>query len=177
MDTSLEMNFCRRCGKPLSSIGTGAWECPDKHNTYNNPAPTVGIFFLTPDNQAVLSRRGINPGKGMLDCLGGFVETGETIEEAAHREITEETGLTKNMYGTLQYLCTAPATYDFQGEKRPILSTFLWATLPSNSQLAASDDVAEIVTLPLGDVAIDEFFNEDIKYGFRKLLTVTKEVM
>lgn len=170
MSNDLEVNFCRRCGKPLVHKGVGLWECANKHSTFNNPSPTVGIFFLTADKKVVLSRRGINPGKGMLDCFGGFVESGESIESAAHREITEETGLVKDQYGPLHYFYSSPATYHFQDEDRPIITSLFWAALDTDAHLAPNDDVAEIVTLPLGDVNPNELFNDDIKTGFIEFL-------
>ncbi len=55
--------------------------------------------FLTVDcvvfhsNAVVLIRRAHDPFKGWYALPGGFVETGETVEDACRREIREETGL------------------------------------------------------------------------------------
>ncbi len=45
---------------------------------------------VTPDNKIVLLRRGFDPGKGLWTFPGGFVDLGETVEEAARREAREE---------------------------------------------------------------------------------------
>ena len=48
----------------------------------------------TPDGPGiVVIRRDIEPARGELALPGGFIETGETWQEAAVRELREETGI------------------------------------------------------------------------------------
>jgi len=63
---------------------------------YPRPALTVDIVIFTlRDNclQALLIKRGSEPYKDMWALPGGFVRMDETLEEAACREMQEETGL------------------------------------------------------------------------------------
>ena len=61
--------------------------------SYKNPKPTVDAFILG-ENSIVLVKRRNTPFEGMWALPGGFVECGETVEEATIREAKEETGLT-----------------------------------------------------------------------------------
>ncbi len=56
------------------------------------PTLTVDAVILK-ENSVVLIKRKKDPFKGMWAIPGGFVEWGETVEEAAIREAKEETGL------------------------------------------------------------------------------------
>jgi 8-oxo-dGTP diphosphatase len=57
--------------------------------------PRVGVGAIVIRNGCILLvKRGSSPGKGLWAPPGGLVELGETIREAAEREILEETGIT-----------------------------------------------------------------------------------
>ena len=57
-----------------------------------SPRVAVGAFVFK-DDRIVLVQRGQSPAKGLWAIPGGSMELGETLQEAAEREIREETGL------------------------------------------------------------------------------------
>lgn len=57
------------------------------------PLVAVDALIKYPDDSIILIRRKNPPFKGMLALPGGFVEIGETVEEACLREVYEETNL------------------------------------------------------------------------------------
>jgi 8-oxo-dGTP diphosphatase len=59
----------------------------------NVPLVAVGAIVVR-DGRVLLVRRGQPPSEGLWAIPGGRVELGETLQEAAEREIKEETGLT-----------------------------------------------------------------------------------
>ena len=61
---------------------------PDQHY----PEPTVGALIFGPDDRVFLMKS--HKWRGMYVIPGGHIELGERMEQALHREIAEETGLT-----------------------------------------------------------------------------------
>jgi ADP-ribose pyrophosphatase len=69
--------------------GTGQWS--REYRTL----PRVGVgAVVIRDGRILLVKRGSSPGKGLWAPPGGLVELGESVREAAEREILEETGIT-----------------------------------------------------------------------------------
>lgn len=67
---------------------------------YARPALTVDIVVFALDEedlQVMLIQRDLKPFKGQWALPGGFVRVEETLEDAARRELQEETGL-RNIY-------------------------------------------------------------------------------
>ena len=87
--------FCGACGQPTDSIAAGhARRCTDpacgiEHFPRTDPAV---IMLVTHGDRALLGRQASWP-KGMHSTLAGFVEPGESLEEAVRREVLEEVGV------------------------------------------------------------------------------------
>jgi 8-oxo-dGTP diphosphatase len=57
------------------------------------PALTTDCVIFDPEARVLLIRRGHEPFRGAYALPGGFVDVGETTENACRREVEEETGL------------------------------------------------------------------------------------
>lgn len=166
----MEMNFCRRCGEAVSSQDNASYRCANGHILYINSAPTASIILVNQAGDLLLSRRGIEPGKGQLDAFGGFIDNLESVEAAVARELAEETSLTPDKYGPLHYLGSGTGEYLFDGEARSVLTLCYWAKLKPGVQVVASDDVAEIVELPMAEFDVNQLWNQDIRSGYHDLV-------
>nr|WP_269449810.1 NAD(+) diphosphatase [Auraticoccus cholistanensis] len=83
--------FCPVCGGTTRVINGGfarvCTRCGEQLFPRTDPAVIVAI--LDPDDRLLLARQGSWP-KGRASILAGFVEAGESLEQAIHREMTEE---------------------------------------------------------------------------------------
>lgn len=165
----MDMDFCRRCGTPLETISGHVYRCQNGHTIYANASPTVAIFIVTPENDVLLAVRGIEPWKGSLDTFGGFLDGAESFEDAAARELQEELGLERHHYEPLNYLASGSGKYPFAGEAPAIVTVSFWTRLVGEPSLTPSDDVAAIKRIPISALRTEDFHNEDIRIGARKL--------
>jgi len=60
---------------------------------WRNPSPVAAVIAYDEDGRVLLVKRGIEPGKGKWSIPAGFLEVEESANEAAVRELEEETGL------------------------------------------------------------------------------------
>jgi 8-oxo-dGTP diphosphatase len=86
-----QARFCPRCAQPADIDYPRSMSCPHcGYGAYYNPKPVAAAIPVTPAGHIVLLRRGFDPGKGLWTFPGGFVDLGESVEEAARREAQEE---------------------------------------------------------------------------------------
>ncbi len=87
-------SHCSFCGAPFADDQPWPRVCGNCHNiTFRNPIP-VAVVLVPVESGLLMIRRGIEPRKGMLALPGGYVNFGESWQQAAAREVFEETGLT-----------------------------------------------------------------------------------
>jgi NAD+ diphosphatase len=96
---------CSRCGA-RTATEDGGWRrgcasCGAKHFPRTDP---VVIMLALHGDRALLGRQAAWP-EGMYSLLAGFMEPGESIEEAARRETMEEAGVP---LGRVAYVCSQP---------------------------------------------------------------------
>ena len=84
--------FCSHCGAPLMELTPISKVCPQCHQEFW-PQLSVAVIVLIRRGRQALLVRAKNFRKHFFGLVAGFVETGETLEEALQREVREETGL------------------------------------------------------------------------------------
>ena len=85
--------FCSRCGQStrLDLVERSAICDGCGYTQYPRISPCV-IMLVSRGNEILLGRSERFP-EGMFSCLAGFMEPGETAEQAVAREVLEETGI------------------------------------------------------------------------------------
>ena len=86
--------FCANCGVATDTAEAGyVRECPNcgaQHHPRTDPV----VITLVTDGDRVLLGRNANWPERRFSCLAGFVEPGESLEQAVEREVGEEAGVT-----------------------------------------------------------------------------------
>jgi NAD+ diphosphatase len=99
--------FCGVCGSPAASVDAGHVRrctdpaCATAHFPRTDPAV---IMLVTDGERCLLGRQRVWP-KGQHSTLAGFVEPGESLEDAVAREVHEETGI---VVGAVRYHSSQP---------------------------------------------------------------------
>jgi ADP-ribose pyrophosphatase YjhB (NUDIX family) len=89
-----DAHFCPRCGQPADVQFPRQITCPHcGYAAYYNPKPVAGAIPVDDLGRVILLRRGFEPGQGRWTFPGGFVDLGESVEQAAVRETDEELGI------------------------------------------------------------------------------------
>lgn len=133
------MKNCPTCKSDrLVYDGLKRYHCDECGWVYfqNVAAAAAGIVLY--EGKVLLVVRGKDPGAGLPDLPGGFVDPDETAEETLKREIFEELGVTITDYS---YLCSFPNCYPYKGTNYEVLDLFF---LCSTDRLDIKIDEREI---------------------------------
>ena len=97
--------FCSNCGAPTNLVEAG-WKraCP-KCKAEHFPRTDPVVIMLAIDGDKCLLGRAGRFAASMWSCLAGFVEPGESMEDAARRETLEEAGI---VCGDVKYFRSQP---------------------------------------------------------------------
>ena len=158
-------NYCPSCGSgDIVFDGMKEFTCGDCSFTYfQNVAAAAGII-LECEGKIVLIKRKQEPGKGLLDLPGGFVDPQESAEEGVRREIKEEL---KIDVGMLHYLGSHPNTYEFKGVCYHSCDLLFYSKIDVFPTEFDATEVEELVLMDLMEIQEDEIAFESMKVGLR----------
>ena len=118
MQLAEAFQFCPRCGVAVEQPGRNPLRCTECEFTFFF-SPNIGVVCIiaNPAGEVVLFERARDPGKGLFGLPGGFVDPGESAEDAAIREVREEAALD---VVALRYLGSFPNEYAYRGVTIPV---------------------------------------------------------
>lgn len=151
----IEYRFCPRCGGDLEKRVVKATEpkrlvCLNcSFVFYQDPKVVAGTVF-TLDGGIVLLKRGVEPAMGKWVFPGGYVDRGESVQEAAIRETKEESQMDVKLGPLLN-------VYSYPRSPNVIV---VYAAQVVGGELAAGDESVEAgvfaaTKIPWNDLAFD----------------------
>ena len=116
------LTFCPSCKSDrVEYDGVKEYACTEcGFALFHNTAAAVGVFIEC-CGKVLFIVRNREPQTGKLDLPGGFVDPGESAEQAAIRETREELGIE---IADLRYFGSYPNTYDYKGVLYTTLDVF-----------------------------------------------------
>ena len=111
LDWHARHRFCANCGAATAVFRAG-WgrKCPACATEHFPRTDPVVIMIAEHESRALLGRQAAWP-QGRYSALAGFLEPGESIEEAVAREIAEEAGV---RVGAVRYVASQPWPFPSQ---------------------------------------------------------------
>ena len=140
-----DINFCQRCGHALGRKEIESRErpyCPDCGYVVFLDPKVAAVVLVHRDGELVLVRRGIEPAMGRWSFPSGYVDRGEVVEDAARREVKEETGLDVRLDGFV-------GLYS-RSDSPVVLAVFSAAIV--GGQLQVGHDAVEVGTFALEEL-------------------------
>lgn len=148
--------FCPYCGKAGGDFLRGhEFHCPHcGHRYFHNVAVGAGAVLCL-DGRYLFARRAMDPQKGLLGIPGGFVDPGESAEQAVARECREELGAE---IADLKFIASFPNRYGYKNIWYNVCDFYFEARLVTPPENLGPDprEVMELVWLTLDEVKDEE---------------------
>ena len=147
--------FCPRCGVERGlPAEAAAFRCEACGFLYFfNPAIAVAALILRADGKGLFIRRAKDPAKGRLALVGGFVDAGESADNALRREVREEVRLELD---DVRFLSSHPNDYHYQDVVYPVVDLVFVAHTSEHGRAEALDGVASFEWLDPHAVDLDD---------------------
>ena len=144
---------------------TGTCYCNADEYCLCSPNLAIDLVIVSGSDHVWLVRR---RDTNQLSTMGGFVQVGETVEDAVRRELLEETGIVLREAPILFGVYSDPR----RDRRRHTVSVTYAVHLDGSERPRAADDVKEVTRIPMDEIERHEYFadHRTILLDYRKIL-------
>jgi len=161
-DPLLVFRYCPGCGSsdfaPDTEKSLWCKRCGFRY--FINMSASVAAIIRNDRNEVLFTIRKHEPAAGMLDLPGGFVDPGETAENAIIREVYEELNLNINK---IEFAATFTNKYIYEKIEYETLDLVFNCEVQSFQDMRVDDDVSGYVFRDSTSVQQDEIGLESIR--------------
>jgi NAD+ diphosphatase len=168
------LTFCPACGAPGLAHDPKKAQCPScQLELYFNPGTAVCALILNHRNELLVVIRAHEPKQGMWDLPGGFVDPGETAEDAIRREVQEELNVAIE---NITYLCSAANNhYTYKGITYQTTDLAFAGTVKEPDGIEARDDIQDYKWVALEDIDLAKFGFDSIRQIVKRYMTTVSD--
>ncbi len=161
--------YCPRCGlAALDTVDNKLYGCTDCGYTYfHNTAAAVAAVISRGEDIALITRAN-EPGRGLLDLPGGFVEGDESLEAAVCREVREEIGFELR---DPRYLFSIPNRYEYHGIRYRTVDVFFAFAVAEIPVFVPNEEAAALHWMRIEDIDPTRVAFESVRAALRRLNT------
>ena len=158
--------FCPKCGAKAfeinNEVSKKCLKCSFVY--YSNPRGATVAIIRNEKGEILVTKRAKNPGIGMLDMPGGFIDEMESAEQAVAREVKEETGLELK---AIKYILSRPNLYLYSEVLYRTIDLFFECQVDTFNLTREESEISELMWIKPEDFDLEEFAFESIKSGLK----------
>lgn len=168
--------FCPICGSKLQDKKNNGHPVPTCSNSscnfkfYQSSKPTASAIITNDKGQILLSVRSIEPQKGKIDIIGGFLENGEDPIEGLKREVREELGVEIKVMKIIGIFIDK-YMYDKRLDDIYTFNVFYEAKIISGKPKPA-DDISEVIWVDKNTVPWDKLAFKNTRLALKKYFEI-----
>jgi NAD+ diphosphatase len=161
--------YCPHCGESTNITDDGRkFVCLSCAYCYFHNVAAAAAALIVHHDTVLSVRRAEEPWAGTLDLPGGFIEPGESAEQALRRELAEEIHL-HELPGVPRFLCSFPNAYAYGGMIYATCDLFFLIECDTRPQLAPNQEVDGLSWLTLATLDPKEFGMRSVRQALRRV--------